>query len=55
MIKNPGYLRIATEEAFLTPDLFAALMRRVGDKSFDDPGFRSLWGFYGASPSQRAP
>jgi 2,3-dihydroxybenzoate decarboxylase len=54
MIKNPGYLRIATEEAFLTKDLFAALMRRVGDKSFDDPGFRSLWAFYGASPSQRA-
>jgi 5-carboxyvanillate decarboxylase len=54
MIKNPGYLRIATEEAFLTKDLFAAIMRRVGDKSFDDPGFRSLWAFYGASPSQRA-
>jgi 2,3-dihydroxybenzoate decarboxylase len=54
MIKNPGYLRIATEEAFLTKELFAALMRRVGDNSFDDPGFRSLWGFYGASPSQRA-
>jgi 2,3-dihydroxybenzoate decarboxylase len=54
MIKNPGYLRIATEEAFLTKEVFAGLMRRVNDASVDDPGFRSLWGFYGASPSQRA-
>ncbi len=54
MIENPGYLRIATEEAFLTKELFAGLRRRVDDASFDDPGFRSLWGFYGGSVSQRA-
>jgi 5-carboxyvanillate decarboxylase len=54
IIKNPQYQRIATEEAFLTKELFAGLMRRVADTSFDDPGFRSLWGFYGGSVSQRA-
>jgi 5-carboxyvanillate decarboxylase len=54
MIKNPGYLRIATEEAFLTREIFAGFQRRLADKSFDDAGFRSLWGFYGASPSPRA-
>jgi len=54
MIKNPGYLRIATEEAFLTKEVFAGFQRRVNDAAFDDPGFRSLWGFYGASPSPRA-
>ncbi len=51
---NPGYKRIATEEAFLTKDVFAGLRRRVDDASFDDPGFRSLWGFYGGSVSPRA-
>jgi 5-carboxyvanillate decarboxylase len=54
MIKNPGYLRIATEEAFLTRDVFAGFLRQVNDASFNDPAFRSLWGFYGASPSERA-
>ncbi len=54
MIKNPGYLRIATEEAFLTREVFAGILRRVNDSSFDDPAFRSLWGFYGTSPSERA-
>jgi 5-carboxyvanillate decarboxylase len=54
MIKNPGYLRIATEEAFLTREVFAAIQRRVNDASFNDPGFRSLWSYYGASPSERA-
>ncbi len=53
MIKN-GYLRIATEEAFLTKDVFAGFQRRLADASFDEPAFRSLWGFYGGSPSPRA-
>src|SRR4051812_18294194 len=54
IIKNPAYKRIATEEAFLTKEVFAGFGRRLADPSFDDPGFRSLWGFYGGSPSQRA-
>jgi 2,3-dihydroxybenzoate decarboxylase len=49
-----GYLRIATEEAFITPSILAAYKRLLADSRFDDPGFRSLWGFYGSSPSERA-
>lgn len=48
-----GYLRIATEEAFGPPELFASY-RKVLAGSEVDPGFRSLWGFYSASPSPRA-
>jgi 2,3-dihydroxybenzoate decarboxylase len=47
-----GYLRIATEEAFITQDVLNAYMRLVGE-GFDDPGFNSLWGFYASSPSER--
>jgi 2,3-dihydroxybenzoate decarboxylase len=36
-----GYLRIATEEAFATPELLAAY-RELLDGGYDDPGFRSL-------------
>jgi 5-carboxyvanillate decarboxylase len=48
-----GYLRIATEEAFITPEVLAAYKRLIAE-GFDDPGFVSLWGFYSASPSVRA-
>src|SRR5271165_394751 len=48
-----GYLRIATEEAFLTKEVLAAYKRLIAD-GFDDPGFVSLWGFYSGSPSTRA-
>jgi 5-carboxyvanillate decarboxylase len=51
---EPGYLRIATEEAFAPPEmiqLYQNLLKCGGD---DDPGFRSLWGFYGSSSSPRA-
>jgi 5-carboxyvanillate decarboxylase len=48
-----GYLRIATEEAFITKEVLAAYKRLVAE-GFDDPGFMSLWGFYTASPSARA-
>jgi 5-carboxyvanillate decarboxylase len=54
IIKNPGYLRIATEEAFLSKDVLAGYYRLLDDPSFDDPGFRSLWGFYSRSKSERA-
>jgi len=48
-----GYLRIATEEAFITREVLTAYKRLIAE-GFDDPGFRSLWGFYSGSPSARA-
>ena len=54
MIKNPAYRRIATEEAFLSRDVMTGYKRLLGDASFKDPGFRSLWGFYSGSTSPRA-
>ena len=39
-----GYLRIATEEAFITPAVLAAYKRLIA-AGIDDPGFVSLWGF----------
>ena len=48
-----GYLRIATEEAFITKEVLAAYKRLIAE-GFDDPGFVSLWGFYSGSPSERA-
>lgn len=48
-----GYLRIATEETFATRAQVDAILRSVRDGTADK-GIRSLWGFYGTSPSQRA-
>ena len=48
-----GYLRIATEEAFCPPELMSRFVQILRDRSVDDPGFYSLWGFYGGS-SERA-
>src|SRR5271170_6409200 len=42
---SPNYLRIATEEAFAPAELLARY-RKLLDDGYDDPGFRSLWGFY---------
>lgn len=50
----PGYLRIATEEAFITRDLLARYQTMLERNEIDDAGFRSLWGFYGSNPSARA-
>jgi 5-carboxyvanillate decarboxylase len=50
---HQGYLRIATEEAFLTKEVLAAYKRLIAE-GFDDPGFLSLWGFYSGSRSARA-
>lgn len=48
------YLRIATEEAYAPPELLARYRKMLAD-GYDDPGFRSLWGFYaGASPRATA-
>jgi 2,3-dihydroxybenzoate decarboxylase len=51
---GPGYLRIATEEAFAPPELLAAWRELLDSGSVDDPGFRSMWGFYLSSESERA-
>src|SRR5689334_2559564 len=48
----PPYLRIAAEEAFAPPDILAQY-RKLLDNGYDDPGFRSLWGFYGSNPNPR--
>ncbi len=48
-----GYKRIATEEAFCPPALMDYFLKVLEDKSIDDPGFYSLWGFYGGT-SERA-
>src|ERR1700704_1882888 len=48
-----GYLRIATEEAFITADVLSGYKRLIA-AGIDDPGFLSLWGFYSGSPSARA-
>src|SRR6516164_9413575 len=52
--RNPGYRRIATEEAFATPEMFRLYREALARKSIDDPGFNSMWGFYLGSPSERA-
>jgi len=50
---TPNYLRIATEEAFATPQLFARYRKLLADGSHYDPGFASLMGFYLDNPSPR--
>lgn len=49
-----SYQRIATEEAFATAELFKLYRRMLESGTVQDPGFRSLWGFYLHSPSERA-
>jgi 5-carboxyvanillate decarboxylase len=49
-----SYKRIATEEAFATPEMFDFYRRMLADGTIRDPGFLSLWGFYLRSPSARA-
>ena len=48
-----GYLRIATEEAFATPEIVREWLALLDDPGFDDPGFRSLWSFYGTATAER--
>lgn len=50
----PGYLRIATEEAFAPRVMLDRYRRTLAGGAADDPGFESLWGFYLGSPSPRA-
>ncbi len=49
-----SYVRIATEEAFATAELFDCYRRIIEKKSVDDPGFYSLWGHYLIDKGPRA-
>lgn len=46
--------RIATEEAWATPELIQRYQKILATQSLDDPGFFSLWGFFGTSEAPRA-
>lgn len=46
MTDNAPYLRIATEEAFATPELFKLWREMLDQNPPDEPGFMSLWGFF---------
>jgi 5-carboxyvanillate decarboxylase len=46
------YLRIATEEAFAPPELISAWRVLLTDGGTDDPGFRSLVGYYAVGTSE---
>lgn len=52
--KDPGYRRIATEEAWAPPELITEFRRILEKKLINDPAFESLWGYYGGHPSERA-
>jgi 2,3-dihydroxybenzoate decarboxylase len=47
-----GYLRIATEEAFAPPEMMKMYKDVLAGPDVD-PGFKSLWGFYGESMAPR--
>jgi len=49
---SQGYLRIATEEAFSTPELIAAFRDELAAPD-PDPGLQSLIGFYLDHPAER--
>jgi len=51
---SQGYLRIATEEAFAPPEMIKIYLDLLEKGAIDDPGFKSLWGFYGSNSSPRA-
>lgn len=46
--RNPGYKRIATEEAWAPADLINRFRKMASDRSIDDPGFIALWARLGA-------
>ena len=51
---NVPYLRIATEEAWATPELTGMYDQLLKSGKLQDPGFNSMWGFYRSSTSVRA-
>ena len=52
-MNNKPYLRIATEEAWASKELYDAYRRVLKDRSYQDAGFESLWNFYLNNPSPR--
>jgi 5-carboxyvanillate decarboxylase len=53
MDSEPGYVRIATEEAFAPPELITLWRAMLDEGTCDDPGFLSLPGFYLRSQAER--
>ena len=51
---DPGYKRIATEEAFITKTLAAHYDRILRDGLSDDPGFNAMWRGIGSSEQFRS-
>lgn len=49
-----AYKRIATEEGWATPEMMQMYLKILETRSINDPGFYSLWGFFGQSQSPRA-
>jgi len=50
---SDNYKRIATEEAWAPPELLQMYADLHNSGKIDDPGFNSLWGFYGTSNADR--
>ena len=44
--KDPGYLRIATEEAYAPAEMLRMYRKLLDEKGTDDPGFLSQWGYF---------
>jgi len=43
---SPKFKRIATEEAWAPADMLNRWRKLLDDKTFDDPGFLAMWGFF---------
>ena len=52
--QSRGYRRIATEEAWCTPELMTRFQRLLDGGTHGDPGFQNLWGFFAKSQTPRA-
>jgi 5-carboxyvanillate decarboxylase len=52
-MNHPNYQRIATEEAFAPPEILDYYRALLKNRSYNDPGFESLCGFYLENPSPR--
>ena len=50
---NPPYKRIAAEEAWAPSELIRLYRKEIEEKTINDPGFQSLWGFF-SGQSQKA-
>ena len=54
VVPRAAYKRIATEEAWAPPEMLDIYRKMLADDRVDDPGFRSMWGFYLSGSSARA-